>query len=138
PAGQRLISATFEGNPLDASMEFLVVTNNYRGSGGGNFPHVADNVILATTEINREAIIKYIQYIGEIDPVPTNNWKILPIDTAGPLLYRSSPEGVGYIERNAIRGIEFIEVDEAGWGIYEVDLVELAKYLEDTVMQEVK
>ncbi|MCB1223494.1 MAG: bifunctional 2',3'-cyclic-nucleotide 2'-phosphodiesterase/3'-nucleotidase, partial [Mesotoga sp.] len=41
PAGQRLISATFEGNPLDASMEFLVVTNNYRGSGGGNFPHVA-------------------------------------------------------------------------------------------------
>ncbi|WP_334115240.1 bifunctional 2',3'-cyclic-nucleotide 2'-phosphodiesterase/3'-nucleotidase, partial [Mesotoga prima] len=134
PAGQRLISATFEGNPLDASMEFLVVTNNYRGSGGGNFPHVADNVILATTEINREAIIKYIQYIGEIDPVPTNNWKILPIDTAGPLLYRSSPEGVGYIERNAIRGIEFIEVDEAGWGIYEVDLVELAKYLEDTVM----
>ncbi|HOP38635.1 bifunctional 2',3'-cyclic-nucleotide 2'-phosphodiesterase/3'-nucleotidase, partial [Mesotoga prima] len=39
PAGQRLISATFEGNPLDASMEFLVVTNNYRGSGGGNFPH---------------------------------------------------------------------------------------------------
>ena len=138
PAGQRLISATFEGNPLDASMEFLVVTNNYRGSGGGNFPHVADNVILATTEINREAIIKYIQYIGEIDPVPTNNWKILPIDTAGPLLYRSSPEGVGYIERNAIRGIEFLEVDEAGWGIYEVDLVELAKYLEDTVMQEVK
>lgn len=138
PAGQRLISATFEGNPLDASMEFLVVTNNYRGSGGGNFPHVADNVILATTEINREAIIKYIQYIGEIDPVPTNNWKILPIDTAGPLLYRSSPEGVGYIERNAIRGIEFLEVDEAGWGIYEVDLVELAKYLEDMVMQEVK
>jgi len=137
PAGQRLISATFKGNPLDASMEFLVVTNNYRGSGGGNFPHVADNVILATTEINREAIIKYIQYIGEVDPVPTNNWKILPIDTAGPLLYRSSPEGVGYIERNALRGIEFLEVDEAGWGIYEVDLVELAEYLEEAVMQEV-
>lgn len=137
PAGQRLISATFEGSPLDASMDFLVVTNNYRGSGGGNFPHVADNVILATTEINREAIIKYIQYIGEVDPVPTNNWKILPIDTAGPLLYRSSPEGQGYIERNAIRGIEFLEIDEAGWGVYEVDLVELSEYLEEAALLEV-
>jgi len=137
PVGQRLVSAVFEGNPLDASMEFLVVTNNYRGSGGGNFPHVADNVILATTEINREAIIKYIQYIGEVDPAPTNNWKILPIETAGPLLYRSSPEGQGYVERNAIRGIDFLEVDEAGWGVYKVDLFELAEYLEEAALQEV-
>ncbi len=98
---------------------------------------MADNVILATTEINREAIIKYIQYIGEVDPVPTNNWKILPIDTTGPLLYRSSPEGVGYIERNAIRGIDFLEVDEAGWGVYKVDLVELAEYIEEAALQEV-
>ncbi len=137
PAGQRLVEATFNGEPLDASMEFLVVTNNYRGSGGGNFPHVADNIVLQTTEINREAIIRYIQSVGVVEPVPTNNWHIVPVETAGPLVYRSSPEGTGYLERTGIRGIEFVEVDEAGWGVYEVDLFELTEYLKETALQEV-
>ena len=137
PAGHRLVSATFEGEPLDASMEFLVVTNNYRGSGGGNFPHVANNVILQTTEINREAIIKYIQSMGSVDPAPTYNWHILPVETAAPLLHRSSPNGEGYIERSGIRGLELVGVDDAGWGIYSVDLFELAEYIEETALLEV-
>ena len=132
PVGERLVGARYNGEPLDASMEFLVVTNNYRGSGGGNFPHVAENIILETTEINREAIIKYIQHTGEVNPVPTNNWMIVPPDAAGPLLYRSSPDAAGYIERNEIKGVAFVEVDENGWGIYEVDFYELAEYLKES------
>ncbi len=134
PPNNRLAYATFEGKPLDESMEFLIVTNNYRGSGGGNFPYVADHIILATTEINREAIIRYIQSVGDIDPAPTNNWHILPVKTAGPLLYRSSPQGAGYLERTGIQGVNLLEVDEGGWGIFEVDLLVLTEYLKESAL----
>lgn len=137
PAGQRLVEATFRGEPLDANMEFLVVTNNYRGSGGGGFPHVAANIILETTVVNREAIIRYVQSLDVVDPVPTNNWHIVPVETVGPLVFRSSADAAGYLERTGILGIEFVGVDEEGWGIFEVDLFELTEYLKETALQEV-
>jgi 2',3'-cyclic-nucleotide 2'-phosphodiesterase (5'-nucleotidase family) len=127
PLGHRVVEATFEGKPLTQDMEFLVVTNNYRGSGGGNFPHVADNIILETTVINREAIIKYIQTHDSIDPVPTFNWTIKPVETKAPLYFKSKPDAAGYIERANIEGITFTEVNEDGWGIFQVDLEGLLK-----------
>jgi hypothetical protein len=127
PLGHRVVEATFEGKPLTQDMEFLVVTNNYRGSGGGNFPHVADNIILETTVINREAIIKYIQAHDSIDPVPTFNWTIKPVETKAPLYFKSNPDAAGYIERANIEGITFTEVNEDGWGIFQVDLEGLLK-----------
>ncbi len=127
PLGHRVVEATFEGKPLTEQMEFLVVTNNYRGSGGGNFPHVADNIILETTVINREAIIKYIQAHDSIDPVPTFNWTIKPVETKGPLYFKSNPDAAGYIERADIEGITYKETNEEGWGIFEVDLEDLLK-----------
>ena len=127
PLGHRLVEATYEGKPLTEEMEFIVVTNNYRGSGGGNFPHVADNIILETTVINREAIIKYIQAHDSIDPVPTFNWTIKPVETKAPLYFKSNPDAAGYIERADIEGITFKEVDAEGWGIFEVDLEGLLK-----------
>ena len=120
--GNRVVEATFNGKPLTAEMEFLVVTNNYRGSGGGNFPHVADNIILETTVINREAIIKYIQDRETINPVPTFNWTLKAVETKAPLYFKSNPDAAGYIERADIEGITFKEVNEEGWGIFEVDL----------------
>lgn len=125
PLGKRVVQATYEGKDLSDDMEFLIVTNNYRGSGGGKFPHVADNIILETTVINREAIIKYIQTQDSINPLPSYNWMIKPIETKGILYFKSNPDAAGYIERGDIDGISFKEINEDGWGIFEIDLKEL-------------
>jgi len=126
PAGERIVEATYEGEPLCADMEFLVITNNYRASGGGDFPHMVDeNVILASTDVNREQIIRFIEQKGVINPEPSRNWEIKPVETRGPVLYRSHPDAHEYLERMNIPGIIYQETDEDGWGIYEIKFMEM-------------
>ena len=38
PAAHRIVDLRWNGQPLDDAAAFAVVTNNYRASGGGNFP----------------------------------------------------------------------------------------------------
>jgi len=40
---------------------------------------------------NRNIIIDYIRDMGVIDPQEEHNWSILPIETAGRLIFRSTP-----------------------------------------------
>ena len=36
PVGSRIVNLTYKGAPLNPATQFLVVTNNYRASGGGD------------------------------------------------------------------------------------------------------
>ena len=37
PAGDRIVSATFEGKPIDPAASYRVVTNSFMASGGDNY-----------------------------------------------------------------------------------------------------
>ncbi len=122
-AGNRIEGLAYRGEPVTGEMEFLIVLNNYRGGGGGDFPHMTpENLVLSTTDISREAVIDYIRRKGEVNPAASGNWSIRPVETAGPVLYRSSPDGRSYLEENPVPGIEYRETDPEGWGVYRVDL----------------
>lgn len=128
PVGERVETATLNGKPLTADMDFLVVTNNFRASGGGAFPHAEEkNWVLPSTDVSREQVISYIYQEKVINPTPSQNWGIKPIATKGPIYYRSSPDAEGYLVRNEIPGIKYIKTDEDGWGIFEIDLLNLYK-----------
>ncbi|TXS51000.1 bifunctional metallophosphatase/5'-nucleotidase [Streptomyces sp. t39] len=69
PAGSRIVDLTFEGAPVDPAARFVLAVNNYRASGGGNFPHVAGAPQLwANSEEIRNTIIGWVQAEGTIDP----------------------------------------------------------------------
>jgi len=79
PVGQRIVNLSYNGAPIDPAQRFAVATNNYRQSGGGNFPHIATAPVLVnqTTEI-RQLLIDYLIAKGTIDPAAffEENWKL--------------------------------------------------------------
>lgn len=120
PVGQRIINLTYEGDPVTADMEFLVVTNNYRSGGGGY--HLEDaEIVLASTMENRSAIIDYIMEKGTINPVPSKNWSIAPFSAVGKIIFNSKPEGEALIRELEIEGINYL-----GEGVFEIDPAKIA------------
>ena len=80
PAGERILNLAFNGAPVDPAQRFAVATNNYRQSGGGNFPHIATAPVLVNqqTEI-RQLLIDYVVAQGSVDPAAfaENNWRLV-------------------------------------------------------------
>ncbi|MEV5378757.1 5'-nucleotidase C-terminal domain-containing protein [Streptomyces nondiastaticus] len=66
--GARVTRLMFDGKPLDDAAEFVLAVNNYRASGGGNFPHVARaKQVWANSEEIRNTIISWVKAQGTID-----------------------------------------------------------------------
>jgi len=79
PAGQRIGKLMFDGKPLDDAARFVLAVNNYRASGGGNFPHVAAaEQVWSTSDEIRNLIIGWVQETGQIDPAQfaSVDWKL--------------------------------------------------------------
>ncbi|MGM0420235.1 MAG: 5'-nucleotidase C-terminal domain-containing protein [Bacillota bacterium] len=128
PEGERIENVTYQGEPIDLDQEFALITNDYRAGGGGEFPHTGDDaeVIFSSDNANRDQIIYYIEEYGSIDPRPTNNWKLQPVDTEGPVYFETNADAVEYLEaNNQIQGIEFVEYTEDDNALFELDLENL-------------
>ncbi|GAA3370166.1 5'-nucleotidase C-terminal domain-containing protein [Streptomyces sannanensis] len=69
PVGSRIVNLAFEGRPIDPAAQFVLAVNNYRASGGGNFPHVprAQQLWSDSDEI-RNTIINWVKARGTVDP----------------------------------------------------------------------
>ncbi|MFI0911193.1 bifunctional metallophosphatase/5'-nucleotidase [Streptomyces abikoensis] len=77
--GSRIVNLSFRGKPLDDAAEFVLAVNNYRASGGGNFPHVARSKQLwANSEEIRNTIIGWVKAKGSIDvgAFASVDWKL--------------------------------------------------------------
>jgi 2',3'-cyclic-nucleotide 2'-phosphodiesterase/3'-nucleotidase len=134
-ANQRITNLQYDGLPIDMAAEFWVVSNNYRASGGGNFPNI-DGVSRQTIEgpdenrgILRSYMIAQSNAAGDtgFDPSADSNWKFKSIETAENLdvVFRTSPlDKVIAIAENfpAVTPTSPLETDEAGFAIYQVDL----------------
>ncbi|MFJ8014594.1 bifunctional metallophosphatase/5'-nucleotidase [Streptomyces sp. NPDC096339] len=69
PKGSRIVNLTFGGKPLDPAAQFVLAVNNYRASGGGNFPHVPGaRQLWANSDEIRNTIIGWVKAKGTVDP----------------------------------------------------------------------
>ncbi|MFJ8213045.1 bifunctional metallophosphatase/5'-nucleotidase [Streptomyces sp. NPDC096033] len=79
PKGSRISNLSFQGKPVDPAARFVLAVNNYRASGGGNFPHVPQaRQLWSNSEEIRTTIIQWVKAKGTIDPAQfaSVDWKL--------------------------------------------------------------
>ncbi len=104
----RIVDLRHQGEPVDPAQEFIVATNNYRASGGGNFPGTGDTIVFEGPDTNRDVIVRYIVDRGTISPAADANWTFAPMDGTT-ALFETGPAGAQYAE-----AIEGVEIEPAG------------------------
>ncbi|TSA87806.1 2',3'-cyclic-nucleotide 2'-phosphodiesterase [Deinococcus detaillensis] len=101
PGAHRIKELMFGGKPIDPAAQFVVATNNYRASGGGNFPGLdGKNIILQAPDETREALVQYFQAQKTVNPTADNNWKLTPLPGVS-LLYATGPNAQKFLPANA-------------------------------------
>jgi 2',3'-cyclic-nucleotide 2'-phosphodiesterase/3'-nucleotidase len=79
PGAHRIRDLTFKGAPVDPNQAFLVVTNNYRASGGGGFPGCdGTSVVIEAPDANRDVLLKYVESKTAIPPKSNSAWRFAP------------------------------------------------------------
>ena len=99
PEAHRIVDLRFNGAPIDNEARFIVVTNNYRAAGGGNFPGLdGKNIIMNAPDENREALARYLTSVKRIDPSADNNWRVQAVPGIK-LRFVSGTGGVAHLSR---------------------------------------
>ena len=94
PNGQRIVNLTYAGQPIDPAAGFVIAINNYRQSGGGNFPGVTTAPVLYNAQVEiRQLLIDWTTEQGVIDPTTftTYDWKL--VSNGQPVVVEGAAEG---------------------------------------------
>jgi len=127
--GQRIVALRYKGKPVADGQQFIVATNNYRASGGGNFPGLdGSRTVLAAPDASREVLIAYIRKAGQLTRAAngsSRSWRFAPAQVKGQVLYHSAP---GVIELAREAGLDYVSLMKTddgggkGFAVYAVDL----------------
>ena len=94
PVGERITDLTYAGEPIDPAAEFVVAVNNYRQSGGGNFPGVTTAPVVYNEQAEvRQLLIDWARDRGVIDPTTftTYDWRL--VSNGEPVTIEGATEG---------------------------------------------
>ncbi|MCC2675333.1 MAG: bifunctional 2,3-cyclic-nucleotide 2-phosphodiesterase/3-nucleotidase [Ramlibacter sp.] len=129
PPGQRIVVLTYEGKPVEPAQEFIVATNNYRASGGGNFPGLdGSKTVIAAPDTSREILIDYIRQVKKLSRDSHGNvrsWRFARVASAGPLVFKSAPGMAGVARSAGIANVTQLRPDDGsgkGFAVYRIDL----------------
>jgi len=125
PAGQRITTLSFQGKPVEPAQPFIVVTNNYRASGGGHFPGLdGSSIVLAAPDGTREILAKWLERKQRIDaqdlePTP---WKFAPLKTRGPVVFTDASGKQDVARAAGLDNIRQLKDHGDGTATYAIDL----------------
>ncbi|WP_296945682.1 bifunctional 2',3'-cyclic-nucleotide 2'-phosphodiesterase/3'-nucleotidase [uncultured Massilia sp.] len=129
PPGRRIRKLTLRGAPVADDQAFLVATNNYRASGGGNFPGLdGSRTVLASPDASRDVLINYIRArkeLGRAADGAQRSWRFTPVRTAGPVVFHSAPGKLALAREAGLDNVAELRADDGlgkGFALYAIDL----------------
>ncbi len=121
PDARRISDILYKGQPLDDNQDYLIVTNNYRANGGGEFPRMdGSSVALEAPETNRDVLINYIRETKELTPDNTPVWSFKPVPGAPDIRVEIGPGGADVAAADT--RLTKLDTTEAGFDVYRVNL----------------
>ena len=76
---RRIVDLRFEGQPIDLTREFAVITNNYRADGGGSVPALVNaTILLRAPDTNRDAVLGYFRATPTVNVPRETPWSFAP------------------------------------------------------------
>lgn len=125
PRHHRVYNLRYQGKLISEAEEFLVVTNNYRAGGGGNFPHLdGSTVVYEGAHIVRDIIRDHVSQLAEQHP---NGYRMslkrhwhLALPRGAQVYLDSAATATARQEARQHRDIEFMQVTEQGFGRFRI------------------
>jgi 2',3'-cyclic-nucleotide 2'-phosphodiesterase/3'-nucleotidase len=103
----------------------VVVTNNYRASGGGRFPGLdGRSIVLAAPDGTREILAKWLQQHHDLgaNDLPARSWRFAPLKTRGPVTFTAASGKQGVAHADGLDGIRQLKDNGDGTATYAIDL----------------
>jgi 2',3'-cyclic-nucleotide 2'-phosphodiesterase/3'-nucleotidase len=128
-ASGRIKDLRFEGQPINPAQEFIVATNNYRASGGGNFPGLdGSKTVLASPDANRDVLIAYIKRVGNLTRAQNGShrsFRFAPVSLAGRVVFTSAQGALAKAQAAGLANVTLVQQDDGsgkGLSVYAVGL----------------
>jgi 2',3'-cyclic-nucleotide 2'-phosphodiesterase / 3'-nucleotidase len=124
PEGQRVANLRYGGAPVRDAQPFIVVTNNYRASGGGHFPGLdGSNIVISAPDANREVLINYLRAAHDLThPAQEPNWHFAPLRTNGPVVFTSASGKLALARAAGLDNVALLKDNGDGTAVYSIDL----------------
>jgi 2',3'-cyclic-nucleotide 2'-phosphodiesterase/3'-nucleotidase len=120
----RIVDLRYRGKPIRDADPFIVVTNNYRASGGGHFPGLdGSNIVLSAPDANRDVLIAWVQEHNHLTRRANaeRNWRFAPKTIAGPVVFTSAAGKLDIANAAGIDGVRVVADKGDGFATYAID-----------------
>ncbi len=121
---RRVGNICWRGVQIAPEQEFLLVTNDYRGGGGGNFPAVSQGyaVVIAPARV-RDVLARHIAETSGRRDEALATWRLHPMPGVK-ALFDTGPGAAAYVDLAALPMRALGEVD-GGFARFELDMGQL-------------
>ncbi|KFX27660.1 bifunctional 2',3'-cyclic-nucleotide 2'-phosphodiesterase/3'-nucleotidase [Ralstonia solanacearum] len=132
PVGSRIKNLQYKGAAIDPAGAFIVATNNYRASGGGNFPGLdGSKTLYASPDANRDVLIRYIKKLGTVTRASNGaqrSWRFTKLaSSVAQVRFSSAPNRLADATAAGLTNITQVAADDGsgkGLATYQIDLTQ--------------